>query len=94
MTHDENQPVKEWRRCGGWWFGERGRMEEGKQGAGEVGGRENTRTRAPSNELHENDDERTNFKLKNNQTTREETWRRSNSGKGAGESERYFQVKI
>ena len=66
----------------------------GMLGAGEVGGRENTGTRAPSNELHENDDERTTFKLQNNQTTREETWRRSNSGKGAGESERYFQVKI
>ena len=37
MTHDK-QPVKEWTECGGWWFGERGRLGEGKQGAGEVGG--------------------------------------------------------
>ena len=47
MTH-EKQPVKEWTGCGGWWFGERGRLGEGKQGAGEVGGSENIRREPPA----------------------------------------------
>ena len=76
--------MKEWRECGGQQLGGE-RRAGGRESTGRGETSEHQRTRAPSNKLlSENKDEITSFKKKK-QTTKEETCRKGNNGKGAGE---------